>query len=104
MERHQIADEDVESSIDLIAKEYNKQDGAYASRVLPDYANTLHVDAVMKISVSVLQRVYEVLQGSSETVGSTEHDFLDPESHLFVIDAFEMPLWQWSPERGTFEQ
>jgi DNA polymerase epsilon subunit 2 len=58
----------------------------------------------MKVSLDVLYRVYELLQNSTDTGGSAEPDFLDPESHLFVIDAFEMPLWYWSAERSTFEQ
>lgn len=57
----------------------------------------------MKVSVDILQRVYEVLQdqGSSSQVAI---QLIDPESHLFFIDAFEMPLWHWSQERGTFEK
>ncbi|KDQ64598.1 hypothetical protein JAAARDRAFT_145515 [Jaapia argillacea MUCL 33604] len=87
LEQHDIADEDLESSIDLIAKEYNKQD-----------------DAVMKVSLNVLQRVYEALQGSTGGGGETDEETLDPESHLFFINAFEMPLWHYSPERTTFER
>ena len=33
-----------------------------------------------------------------------EEDFLDPESHLHFIDAYEMPLWNWSTERSAFER
>lgn len=33
LERHDVADEDVEFSIELIAKEYNKQDGEYSFRL-----------------------------------------------------------------------
>jgi hypothetical protein len=29
LDRHDIADEDTESSMEAIAKEYNRQDGAY---------------------------------------------------------------------------
>lgn len=57
----------------------------------------------MKVSLPILQRVYEALQdqGSGD---HTETELLDPESHLFVVDAFEMPVWNWSHERGTFEK
>lgn len=57
----------------------------------------------MKVSLSILQRVYEALQDQ----GSGDHaetELLDPESHLYVVDAFEMPAWNWSHERGTFER
>jgi DNA polymerase epsilon subunit 2 len=57
----------------------------------------------MKVSLSILRRVYEVLQdqGSGDVA---ETELLDPESHLHVVDAFEMPAWNWSHERGTFER
>ncbi|KZT12506.1 epsilon DNA polymerase [Laetiporus sulphureus 93-53] len=87
LDRHEIADEDVEFSIEWIAKEYNKQD-----------------DAQMKVSLDVLQRVYDTFQGSGSTSDSMVQDLIDPESHLFVIDAFDMPSWHWSNERSTFER
>ncbi|KAJ7068371.1 DNA polymerase alpha/epsilon subunit B-domain-containing protein [Mycena amicta] len=86
LDTHEIEDNDVESSIDTLAREYNKQD-----------------DALMKVSVEVLQRVYESLQDQGQRPGA-EKEALDPDAHLFVVDAFEMPLWHWSPERGTFEK
>jgi DNA polymerase epsilon subunit 2 len=57
----------------------------------------------MKVSVDVLQRVYESLQDQGQRT-DVEKEIIDPENHLFVIDAFEMPLWHWTPERGTFEK
>ena len=57
----------------------------------------------MKVSVDVLRRVYESLRDQGEAA-STEKEFLDPDSHLYFIDAFDMPLWHWSSERGTFEK
>ena len=40
--------------------------------------------------------------------GEKERDQFDPEidvdHHLFFVDAFEMPWWQYSLERGTFEK
>ncbi|KAI0832362.1 epsilon DNA polymerase [Trametes gibbosa] len=86
IDRHDIADGDVEFSIEWMAKEYNKQD-----------------DAQMKVSLEVLQRVYEAFQ-NGDGEGAQDHTLLDPDSHLFVIDAFAMPLWNWSTERSTFER
>lgn len=57
----------------------------------------------MKVSVDVLRRVYESLRDQGEAT-STEKEFLDPDNHLYFIDAFDMPLWHWSSERGTFEK
>ncbi|KAI0375580.1 epsilon DNA polymerase [Pilatotrama ljubarskyi] len=86
LDRHEIADEDVEFSIEWMAKEYNKQD-----------------DAQMKVSLDVLHRVYEAFQ-NGDGGGAQEHALLDLDHHLFVIDAFDMPLWNWSTERSTFER
>ncbi|KAF9057656.1 epsilon DNA polymerase [Panaeolus papilionaceus] len=86
LDEHEIADEDIESSLETLAKEYNKQD-----------------DATMKVSVEVLNRVYESLQDQGERT-QVEKEVIEPENHLFIIDAFEMPRWTWSPERGTFEK
>lgn len=61
------------------------------------------VDATMKVAVEVLARVYEALQDQGQHT-EIEKDIIDPDSHLFVIDAFEIPRWQWSQERGTFER
>ena len=61
-------------------------------------------DAVMKVSVAVLQRVYQLLQGSSTAARSIEQDILDVDAHIFIVDAFEIPQWNWSSERSTFEQ
>ncbi|KAK7056112.1 DNA polymerase alpha/epsilon subunit B-domain-containing protein [Favolaschia claudopus] len=86
LDNNEIEDADVESSIEIIAREYNKQD-----------------DATMKVSIGVLQRVYESLQDRGQRTDQGK-EAIDPESHLFVIDAFEMPLWNWSSECGTFEK
>ncbi|CAK5275530.1 unnamed protein product [Mycena citricolor] len=57
----------------------------------------------MKVSPEVLQRVYESLQDQGQHTG-IEKELLDPDAHLHIIDAFDMPLWHWAPERGTFEK
>ncbi|KAG5648973.1 hypothetical protein DXG03_000322 [Asterophora parasitica] len=81
---HDIADEDVESTMETLALEYSKQE-----------------DVDMKVDLTILQRVYESLQDQSERM-DVEKELIDPESHLFVINAFDMPLWHWAPETGTF--
>ncbi|KAI0959487.1 hypothetical protein AcW1_004298 [Taiwanofungus camphoratus] len=87
LDRHEIADDDVEFSIEWVAKEYTKQD-----------------DAQMKVSLDVLQRVYDAFQSSNDSQSQGEQDVLDPDSHLFVVNVFDMPLWHWSLERSTFER
>lgn len=57
----------------------------------------------MKVSLEILQRVYQTLQESGER-STAERDIIDPESHLYFVDAFEMPRWHWSHERGAFER
>ena len=105
LDKHEIRDEDVEYSVDLIAKEYNKQDGwLWSYDVSASYLTLLPLDAVMKVSVTVLQRVYQLLQGSSTAASSIEQDILDVDAHVFVVNAFEIPQWNWSSERSTFEQ
>lgn len=56
----------------------------------------------MKVSVEILKRVYGSLQDQGQQ--SNEKDLIDPESHLYIINAFEMPLWHWSQENGTFQR
>lgn len=57
----------------------------------------------MKVSVDVLKRLYESLQDQGDRT-DLEKDIIDPENHLHFVDAFEMPRWTWSAERGTFEK
>lgn len=58
----------------------------------------------MKVTLPILQRVFEIVQGNTNEDGEDGEDELDPESHLFFIDAFDMPLLHWSSERSTFER
>jgi DNA polymerase epsilon subunit 2 len=58
----------------------------------------------MKVSLDILQRVYLALQDQGDKTNSVEKEIIDPESHIFFIDAYAMPLWHWSQERGTFEK
>src|SRR5713226_8117623 len=105
---HDISDEDVEMSIELLAKEYNKQDCSSVhvlsrcSVLMPTFF--FCQDATMKVSVEILNRVYQTLQSSGDQRTRKEDGYLDPENHLHFVDAFEMPLWHRSPERGSFEK
>lgn len=104
LDENEIDEEEIESSIDTIAKEYNKQDGKSRAPVISSGCNdSPGVDAAMKVDVEVLRRVYESFQDQDQR-SEADVDTIDPEGHLFVIDAFEMPLWHWSVERGTFER
>ena len=58
----------------------------------------------MKVSLQILSRVYQTLQTSGDEHTRKEDVYLDPENHLHFVNAFEMPLWHWSPERGSFEK
>lgn len=60
-------------------------------------------DAQMKVSVQILQRVYDAFQGG-DGKSQGENDFLDPDEHLRIVDAHDMPLWNWSNEKGAFEK
>ena len=55
------------------------------------------------MSLDVLQRVYEAFQSNGES-GEADDDFLDPDKHLHFINAYDMPLWNWSTERMAFER
>ena len=61
------------------------------------------LDVETKVSVDILRRVYDTFQKNGEAAEG-EDDFLDPEAYLHFIDAFEMPLWNWSTEKGTFDR
>ncbi|KII95089.1 hypothetical protein PLICRDRAFT_33919 [Plicaturopsis crispa FD-325 SS-3] len=87
LSENEIDDDELELTVEMLAKEYNKQD-----------------DALMKVSLNILERVYRTLQEQGGKSNDDEQDLLDAEGHLFFIDAYEMPLWNWSQERGTFER
>ncbi|KAF8528943.1 epsilon DNA polymerase [Hysterangium stoloniferum] len=89
LERHNIEDEEVASSVEHLAREYNRQD-----------------DAEMVVRLDVLQRVYDTMQNSqrNDDDDGYRHNRFDLESQLFFIDAFDMPMWHWSAERSTFEK
>ncbi|KAL5530699.1 DPB2 [Sanghuangporus sanghuang] len=78
---------EVERFVERLAKEYNQQD-----------------DAVMKVTLPILQRVFHNMQEKEERKFEGAEEILDPEEHLFFVDAYEMPLWHWSQSRSTFEK
>ncbi|KAG6857081.1 hypothetical protein H0H87_009642 [Tephrocybe sp. NHM501043] len=84
LDENEIDDEELESTIELLALEYSKQD-----------------DVNMKVDLNILERVYQGMRNQTEQADE-EKELLDPESHLYIISAFDMPLWHWSLETGTF--
>ncbi|KIM90898.1 hypothetical protein PILCRDRAFT_94563 [Piloderma croceum F 1598] len=86
-DQHGFADNEIERIMETLATEYNKQD-----------------DAAMKVSLEVLGRVYDNMRNQGDRPLEDSKEMLDPDSHLHVVDAFDMPLWHWSGERGTFEK
>lgn len=66
-------------------------------------AGQKYIDATMKVSIEVLQRVYANLQDQDDE-NEIHKDGLNPENHLFFVNAYEMPRWHWSNERGAFER
>ena len=57
----------------------------------------------MKVSIDILQRVYDTFQNGGDT-GQGEDDWLDPDAHLHFVNAYDMPLCNWSPEKDAFER
>lgn len=70
--------------------------------LMTEYAVESLQDADMKVRLPLLKRAYLALQEKDEN--SDDGDMLDPEDHLYFIDAYEMPQWHWSSERNTFEK
>jgi DNA polymerase epsilon subunit 2 len=108
LEEHEISEDDLESSIETLARDYNKQDGKarhgyLQSKPIKINWTSDYIDATMKVSVEVLRRVYAKLQDQDDD-DEMHKDGLNPESHLFFVDAHEMPKWHWSNERGAFER
>jgi DNA polymerase epsilon subunit 2 len=58
----------------------------------------------MKVSKSVLERVYDAFQSSHEDALTAGGSYLDPETNLQIINAFELPLWRWSVEKNGFNR
>ena len=61
-------------------------------------------DASTKVDLAILQRVYQNMMEKSERAENGQDELLDPEEHLYFIDAYEMPRLCWSQTRSTFEK
>ncbi|KAG5342527.1 hypothetical protein C0989_000655 [Termitomyces sp. Mn162] len=101
LDENEIADDELETTIELLALEYSKQEGATAPSSLNQGRVQNYADVNMKVDLNILERVYQGMRNQTEQVDE-EKELLDPESHLYVINAFDMPLWHWSSEAGTF--
>ncbi|KDQ20670.1 hypothetical protein BOTBODRAFT_26684 [Botryobasidium botryosum FD-172 SS1] len=91
---HGLADdvERIETSVELLAKQY----------MLQDECSTI-------VTKSALEHIYETLRLASENTadpaGSLDPNTeINPDHHLFVVNAFEMPRWHFSHERNAFER
>lgn len=68
-----------------------------------------YIDVSTIITRATVERVYELVsEAAGNAAGGSgdpmDGETVDPNHHFFVIDAFEMPNWQWSIERKTFEK
>jgi hypothetical protein len=57
----------------------------------------------MKVSKAVLERVFDTFQSSQDT-SMAGGVYLEPDANLHVLNAFDLPLWQWSVEKNGFEK
>ncbi|KAF8337053.1 epsilon DNA polymerase [Cantharellus anzutake] len=90
LSEHEIAPDQVQDALEAIAKECQKQG-----------------DCTTIVTRDILVRVYELMREAGEdgpSVNPLDADLLDPENHLFIIDAFDMPSWYYSADRKAFER
>ena len=96
---------EVEKFVERLAKEYNQQDGGLCFRSqFIEAVIDLNSDAIMKVTLPILQRVFHSIQEKEERKFEGAEEILDPEEHLFFVNAYDMPLWRWSQSRSTFEK
>ena len=65
------------------------------------------LDVSTILTREIIERVYELVSEAAvvdSSKGAGDLEILDPNHHFFIIDPFEMPNWQWSIERKTFEK
>ncbi|KAH7105408.1 epsilon DNA polymerase [Auriculariales sp. MPI-PUGE-AT-0066] len=84
---HEIEEDAIQTSMELLAKQYLHQE---------DQGNF--------VSKPTLQKVYESMQDENAEAADVLDADADLDNHLHFIDAFEMPWWQYSLERQTFEK
>jgi DNA polymerase epsilon subunit 2 len=101
IERHEIEEDQVQESMELLAKAYLLQEGPFMS-VSPLAYSFISTDSTGFVSKEILEKVYESMQDATTDQLETDANS-DIENHLFFVDAFEMPWWQYSLERQTFE-
>ncbi|KAG9044272.1 DNA-directed DNA polymerase epsilon, subunit B [Tulasnella sp. UAMH 9824] len=92
LRQHDIQDDQVQDAMEYIAKEYMKQD-----------------DCTTIVSRESLEKIYTLMQLDTGNPSATQAtlldtDELDPEQHLYFINAMEMPRWLYSHERRSFEK
>ena len=58
----------------------------------------------MKVSLRILERIYEAFQASQDDSILGGHANLDPDLYLHFVDAFDMPPWHWVLEKNGFEK
>lgn len=66
----------------------------------------LFVDATAIVSTEVLERIYDMMQLGAEGGATQDLDEEDvnPDHYLHVINAFDMPWWNFNSERKAFEK
>ncbi|KEP55739.1 DNA polymerase epsilon subunit B [Rhizoctonia solani 123E] len=88
LDQHDVPDEEVQESLEHIAKAYMKRD-----------------DATAIVSAEILERIYEMMQiGTDGATQDLPDDEVNPDHYLHVISAFDMPWWTFNSERKAFEK
>ncbi|KAG9015440.1 DNA-directed DNA polymerase epsilon, subunit B [Tulasnella sp. JGI-2019a] len=92
LSEHEIEDEQIQDAMEYVAKEYMKQD-----------------DCTTIVNRENLEKIYALMQLGGQDAGATQNtlldpDELDPEQHLYFVNAREMPRWLYSNERKAFEK
>ncbi|KAG8902425.1 DNA-directed DNA polymerase epsilon, subunit B [Tulasnella sp. 403] len=110
LEEHEIDDDQVQGAMEYVAKEYMKQDGMHSSFGLFKINKViLLTDCTTIVTRENLEKIYALMQLGGSNPNSTQNtlldpDELDPEQHLYFINAMEMPRWLYSYERKAFEK
>ncbi|KAG8706058.1 DNA-directed DNA polymerase epsilon, subunit B [Ceratobasidium sp. 395] len=89
LDEHNIPDSDVQESLEYIAKAYMKRD-----------------DATAIVSTEVLERIYDMMQLGAEggATQDADEEEVNPDHYLHVVNAFDMPWWNFNSERKAFEK
>lgn len=89
LDKHNIPDDEVQESLEHIAKAYMKRD-----------------DATSIVSTEILERIYDMMQLGADGGATQDVDDEDvnPDHYLHIINAFEMPWWIFNSDRKAFEK